>query len=451
MTRNRFPVWIILGVVVVVALVVGSGVLSSSPPTAAQRAASIEAGLRCPSCEDLSVANSSAQTAVTVRAEIRQLIAEGQSDQQIRQALVARYGVSIELSPPVSGWSALIWVLPVLAVAVAAVAMGVVFVRRSRDPAVVGAGVGDAAGAVDTDDGDGEPVGGDVGRPPDVGDRGGLEDRRSFLERSLRDAEAEHDAGDLSDEDYGVLVARDTARLQAVVERLDRAGDGVGDGVGAVARRGSADRVGPVGDTAATPATPATPAGSRGRRSRRQRILLGGAVTCIALAVVLVVALSAGARLPGQTSSGNPSLTAQQKVNQSLDQAATLVDEGQLGGAAQLYQQVLDQDPSNEVALAQYGWLEYQVGVQGQESSLIDSGRSMLVKAEQLNPGDFAVHLYLGTVLLQHDGNPGAAADEFDKFLAAGPPSSVVTQAAPVVRQAYLQAGRPVPAAVAAG
>ena len=37
MTPRRFPLWTALGVVLVVALIVGSGVLSSSPPTAAQR------------------------------------------------------------------------------------------------------------------------------------------------------------------------------------------------------------------------------------------------------------------------------------------------------------------------------------------------------------------------------------------------------------------------------
>ena len=38
MSSRRFPLWTALGVVLVVALIVGSGVLSSSPPTAAQRA-----------------------------------------------------------------------------------------------------------------------------------------------------------------------------------------------------------------------------------------------------------------------------------------------------------------------------------------------------------------------------------------------------------------------------
>jgi cytochrome c-type biogenesis protein CcmH/NrfF len=57
MKGRRFPLWTAFGVVLVVALIAGSGVLSQQPPTAAQRAVAIESALRCPSCEDLSVAD----------------------------------------------------------------------------------------------------------------------------------------------------------------------------------------------------------------------------------------------------------------------------------------------------------------------------------------------------------------------------------------------------------
>ena len=50
-----------------------------------------------------------------------------------------------------------------------------------------------------------------------------LTDERDFLERSLADADREREAGDLSDEDHAVLVARDRARLVEVEERAGRA------------------------------------------------------------------------------------------------------------------------------------------------------------------------------------------------------------------------------------
>lgn len=135
MTR-RLPLWSILGVVVAVAIVVGSGALTSTPPSAAARAAGIDAVVRCPSCEDLSVANSSAPTAVAVRATVLQLAEHGRSDQQILQYLTARYGQAIVLDPPASGWSLLVWLVPLIGGAVALTVLVVVLVRRRRPEAV---------------------------------------------------------------------------------------------------------------------------------------------------------------------------------------------------------------------------------------------------------------------------------------------------------------------------
>ena len=78
-TRRRSLVWVALAVVLVVALVVGSGVFSSKPLTRAQRVQAIASGIKCPSCEDLSVANSNAQTAITVRNAIAAQVAAGQT------------------------------------------------------------------------------------------------------------------------------------------------------------------------------------------------------------------------------------------------------------------------------------------------------------------------------------------------------------------------------------
>jgi len=133
--RRRRPLLgpVALVVVLGVALFVGSGAGSSGARTPAQRAAGLATQIRCPSCEDLSVAQSSASSAVAVRHQITAMVGRGQSDQQIRSALVAQYGPSILLAPPVSGLSALVWVLPAVAGAVALTALGALFWRRSRE------------------------------------------------------------------------------------------------------------------------------------------------------------------------------------------------------------------------------------------------------------------------------------------------------------------------------
>ena len=191
---RRIPLWTALGVVLVVVLVIGSGVFSSSPPTAAQRANAIESSLRCPSCEDLSVAESSASTAVTVRTTIVRLIAEGQTDQQIESYLVDRYGSSIVLDPPASGWSLLVWLLPLIGGLAAIGIVGGVLIRRRN-----------ASEADPSDSNHGRFL-----APEEA------EERRAFLLQSLADADAEYLAGDLSDKDYLSLRHRDMVRLSSL-------------------------------------------------------------------------------------------------------------------------------------------------------------------------------------------------------------------------------------------
>ena len=100
--------------VLAVALVIGSGVLSGKPQTQAERAASIEAVVRCPSCIDVSVAQSEESTALAVRHQIERQVAQGRTTAQIEQTLVAQYGQTILLEPPDAGGFAVIWILPIV-------------------------------------------------------------------------------------------------------------------------------------------------------------------------------------------------------------------------------------------------------------------------------------------------------------------------------------------------
>lgn len=132
---GRFP-WagpVLLVATAVVALLIGSGVLSDHPTTVADRAMAIESQVRCPSCQDISVGQSAAPTAVAVRHQITGWVAQGHSEQWIDNQLVARYGLSILLQPPTSGLSAVVWVLPAVLGAVALGSLGVLFWRRSRE------------------------------------------------------------------------------------------------------------------------------------------------------------------------------------------------------------------------------------------------------------------------------------------------------------------------------
>jgi cytochrome c-type biogenesis protein CcmH len=126
---RRWGAWIALGVVVVIALAVVLWPNGSQSDSA--RAHDLETELKCPECQGLSVADSQAPTSRAIRADIKRRIAKGESDETIRQAYIDNYGESILLSPQDSGVSLLVWILPIVVVALGAT--GIVFaLRRNR-------------------------------------------------------------------------------------------------------------------------------------------------------------------------------------------------------------------------------------------------------------------------------------------------------------------------------
>lgn len=95
----------------------------------ADRAHEIAAGLRCPVCQNLSVADSPSRLAGEMRTEISTRLRAGQSPGQIREFFVDRYGEWILLEPPRRGLNWVPWALPVIAL-VAGVAAWVTVLRR---------------------------------------------------------------------------------------------------------------------------------------------------------------------------------------------------------------------------------------------------------------------------------------------------------------------------------
>jgi cytochrome c-type biogenesis protein CcmH/NrfF len=93
--------------VLVVGLLVAAALLSpGAEPNAAQRVEGLAAGLRCPDCQALSVAESRTRAADAIRDEIAEQVAAGRSDEEVRRHFVDRYGEWILLAPddPLAWW-----------------------------------------------------------------------------------------------------------------------------------------------------------------------------------------------------------------------------------------------------------------------------------------------------------------------------------------------------------
>lgn len=85
--------------------------------TVEERMDQITAGLRCPVCQGLSVKDSASVTAREMRDLVAQRVREGKTDAEIEAEFRAAYGDWIFLTPPITSWSALVWLAPVAALA----------------------------------------------------------------------------------------------------------------------------------------------------------------------------------------------------------------------------------------------------------------------------------------------------------------------------------------------
>ncbi len=121
-----------LGVVAVVAVALAMGAHRTHPASLAARTAQVAALVRCPVCDGLSVEESSAPIARALRNQIRGELAAGRSAAQVESGLATRYGESILLSPPRSGLTLGVWVVPLVAVAGAVGGLGLFFWKRTR-------------------------------------------------------------------------------------------------------------------------------------------------------------------------------------------------------------------------------------------------------------------------------------------------------------------------------
>lgn len=115
LSRLRLALTIGLAVFVVVATV-------SADPPAEDRAREIGSLIRCPVCEGEAIADSPSALAEDMMALVRVRVAEGKSDQQIIDELVASYSGAQLLDPPLTIETAALWLIPAVVLAVGIVA-----------------------------------------------------------------------------------------------------------------------------------------------------------------------------------------------------------------------------------------------------------------------------------------------------------------------------------------
>jgi cytochrome c-type biogenesis protein CcmH len=103
-----------------------------SDPNMELRARGLSRELRCMVCQNQSIDDSEAPLARDLRLLVRERIAAGDSDVQVMDFLVARYGEFVLLKPRFKSHTLLLWLLPPLGLAGGGLALWAVGRRRTR-------------------------------------------------------------------------------------------------------------------------------------------------------------------------------------------------------------------------------------------------------------------------------------------------------------------------------
>jgi cytochrome c-type biogenesis protein CcmH len=101
-------------------------------PVKESRARDLSRELRCMVCQNQSIDDSEAPLARDLRLLVRERIASGDSDAQVLDFLVARYGEFVLLKPRLNPHTWLLWLLPPLALAGGGLALWIHNRRRSK-------------------------------------------------------------------------------------------------------------------------------------------------------------------------------------------------------------------------------------------------------------------------------------------------------------------------------
>jgi cytochrome c-type biogenesis protein CcmH len=119
---------------------VGSGALAIDDevafddPVLNARYRALTREIRCPLCLNESIAESKSDVAKDLRREVRRMISEGASDDEIRTALAARYGEFILYDPRLSQTTLALWAGPFLFLVVGAFVFWRVLAKRRDQP-----------------------------------------------------------------------------------------------------------------------------------------------------------------------------------------------------------------------------------------------------------------------------------------------------------------------------
>ncbi len=138
-SRSSVPWWVAwaaMAAITSVALVIGVS-RDDGPQTAQDRVTALARLIKCPTCAGESAAESNSPAAKAIRIDLAERVEQGQTDDAIIDAYAnSPLGDDLLLTPSSSGVIGLVWILPVVFLALAVAGLVLAFVRWRRMPTV---------------------------------------------------------------------------------------------------------------------------------------------------------------------------------------------------------------------------------------------------------------------------------------------------------------------------
>lgn len=100
------------------------------PPPLEARYQALTSQLRCPVCQNEPIATSQTQIAGALRKIVRQKLLAGESNQQIKQYMISRYGLFAVYKPPLERGTMLLWFGPFILLLLGLIVAGLAIRRR---------------------------------------------------------------------------------------------------------------------------------------------------------------------------------------------------------------------------------------------------------------------------------------------------------------------------------
>jgi cytochrome c-type biogenesis protein CcmH len=388
---------------------------AASTPDVEDRTREIATELRCVVCQNLSVADSPSEMAQQMRAIVREQVEAGKSAQEIKEFFVSKYGEWVLLKPKTTGISALLWILPYLALLLG-VGAALLFLRRLSTRKKF-ANETSAPVAI-TDQTRQELLRRDL-ELPDLEDntaRAGLLRERARIGAELSELEFDFESGKLSREDYQTLINDIEAKGAAVIQQLGAMPSVVAAPAQVRTARSKPDKV----------------VSSPGRFPRWQ--LVGGGIFLLAFGIALGVMLTQSIRprggegdimtgdfMTGTTPSNRDTAAALAQGKQAFEQQ-------DFPKAIDAFKKVLASDPNHPEAHSYMGFILMQ-------ASHGDGALMAFDKALSQAP-NFPMALWgKGMVLYQDKKDFAAAREIFEKLLTLVPPGEERNEIAKVLAE----------------